>query len=90
LRQKLEEIFNYKEDPNLRQKFIEDVFKRMKPKKFQEYFKSDKNLFYKFMNNILELITVDPTERLALPYLIEDPFFEIGAVEEEEDQLFEA
>jgi serine/threonine protein kinase len=77
LRLELEKLFNYKPVPNFRQEFIENIFKQMKPIKFIEYFKSDKNLFYTFMKNVLELIAVDPTERIQKQDLLKDPFFEI-------------
>ena len=77
LRLELEELFNYNPLPTLRQDFIDNVFKEMKAKKFEIYFKKNKKSFDTFMEKVLALITVDPRTRIPTEILLEDPFFQI-------------
>ena len=77
LRLELEKLFNYTRLPTLRQDFIDNVFKEMKPKKFEIYFKNNKGSFDTFMEKILALITVDPRARIPKEILLQDPFFQI-------------
>jgi hypothetical protein len=76
LRQKLEKLFEYKVIPNFREQFINNVLKEMrKTKKFEVYFKNDRDLFNIFMEKVLALVRVDPTTRIPKEELLKDPFF---------------
>jgi len=77
LRVELEKLFNYTRLPDFRQIFINNVFTEMKPKKFEIYFKSNKESFDTFMEKVLALIRVDAKTRIPKEILLEDPFFQI-------------
>jgi len=75
LRQELEKLFNYRIMPDFREQFITNVFENMSKTKYEVYFKNNKDLFNAFINNILDLIRVDPKTRKPKQILLEEPFF---------------
>jgi hypothetical protein len=73
----LVKLFNYKPLPNIRQNFIDNVFKKMSKEKFKIYFQDNRGSFNIFMENILSLIPVDPRARIPKEILLQDQFFQI-------------
>jgi serine/threonine protein kinase len=77
LKLELVKLFNYKPLPNIRQNFIDNVFKKMSKEKFKIYFQDNRGSFNIFMENILSLIPVDPRARIPKEILLQDQFFQI-------------
>jgi serine/threonine protein kinase len=77
LRKELEKLFDYRIIPNFREQFITKVFENMSKTKYEVYFKNNKDLFNAFIDNILDLIRVDPKTRKPKQILLEDPFFSL-------------
>jgi serine/threonine protein kinase len=76
LRQELQKLFDYRIMPDFREQFITNVFENMSKTKYEVYFKNNIDLFNAFINNILDLIKVDPQTRiLKQKLLLEEPFF---------------
>jgi serine/threonine protein kinase len=72
----LQTHFNYKHKPTFRVDFIQNIHDSIPDEKYILYFENDYNKFLSFINNVIDLVAIDPTERIPKEILLTDPFFQ--------------